>query len=110
MVYDFIVFAMTAYKTFGALREPHMPIMQLLLRDGEFEASAVTSGARALIFCSYAGAIYFGYVGQRDMRALHSRHSCSGSIYRRSMFALNFANVLTYYVRMIAKPSGTWAD
>ncbi|KAI5827495.1 hypothetical protein K523DRAFT_391177 [Schizophyllum commune Tattone D] len=54
MVYDFIVFAMTAYKTFGALREPHMPIMQLLLRDG---------------------AIYFG-----------------------SMFALNFANVLTYYV------------
>ncbi|KAL1698573.1 hypothetical protein EV121DRAFT_265902 [Schizophyllum commune] len=53
MVYDFIVFAMTAYKTFGALREPHMPIMQLLLRDG---------------------AIYFG-----------------------SMFALNFANVLTYY-------------
>ncbi|KAL1730851.1 hypothetical protein EV714DRAFT_249633 [Schizophyllum commune] len=34
MVYDFIVFAMTAYKTFSALREPHMPIMQLLLRDG----------------------------------------------------------------------------
>ncbi|KAI5885673.1 uncharacterized protein SCHCODRAFT_02519948 [Schizophyllum commune H4-8] len=55
MVYDFIVFAMTTYKTFGALREPHMPIMQLLLRDG---------------------AIYFG-----------------------SMFALNFVNVLTYYVR-----------
>ncbi|KAL1743352.1 hypothetical protein HDZ31DRAFT_41147, partial [Schizophyllum fasciatum] len=34
MVYDLIVFVMTAYKTFEATRVPHMPLMQLLLRDG----------------------------------------------------------------------------
>ncbi|KAL1672539.1 hypothetical protein EV122DRAFT_171045, partial [Schizophyllum commune] len=34
MGFDLTVFAMTVYKTFGAICEPHMPLTHILLRDG----------------------------------------------------------------------------
>ncbi|KAL1750336.1 hypothetical protein FB107DRAFT_252204 [Schizophyllum commune] len=72
MVFDLIVFVLTAFKTMEAVREPKMALSRVLLRDA---------------------CLYFGYA-----KARLPLFSVPKLIPFRFMVLLNAANVVTYYV------------
>ncbi|KAL1695368.1 hypothetical protein GGG16DRAFT_99992 [Schizophyllum commune] len=76
MVFDLIVFALTAFKTMEAVREPKMALSRVLLRDA---------------------CLYFGYAKIR----LRLSSSVPKLISFRFMVLLNAANVVTYYVATV---------
>ncbi|KAI5888135.1 uncharacterized protein SCHCODRAFT_0112385 [Schizophyllum commune H4-8] len=72
MVFDLVIFALTAYKTFDAVRRPDMPLSHLLVRDGSSQRPAYLATTNKEI----SAALYFGI-----------------------MVVLNAADVATYYPR-----------
>ncbi|KAL1695358.1 hypothetical protein GGG16DRAFT_99987 [Schizophyllum commune] len=53
--FDFTVFAMTVYKTFGAICEPHMPLTHILLRDGRRTTSMFNLASVVTYLAHYGG-------------------------------------------------------
>ncbi|KAL1725528.1 hypothetical protein EV714DRAFT_277412 [Schizophyllum commune] len=62
MTYDVAVFAMTLYKTFGAIRDPHMPLTHLLLRDGALYFGTASLFTLANVVSHYKLGPYFGEI------------------------------------------------
>ncbi|KAI4524693.1 hypothetical protein K525DRAFT_291650 [Schizophyllum commune Loenen D] len=74
MAFDLVVFTLTAYKTFGSVRRPDMPLSHLLIRDGESLLPIKFATTDVVV----SAALYFGI-----------------------MVVLNAADVATYYVRAV---------